>query len=334
MNALATLSRATRMLAEVSSASEAKQVMDIASAAEHYARKHQLGEQAIAHAHAIKIDAQGMLGQFLAEMQKHPPGRQPHIGPTDGPISEPLTIEELGLTKNLSADSQLLARIKEEQPEAFDEIRNQEKSLVQLKRELKEQQREERRQENREKIAQSPNIFEAGVRFATIVVDPPWDFADEGDVDPLGRSRPTYAQMSLDEITQLPIESLADIDCHLYLWITNRSLPKGFGLLDAWGFRYITCLTWCKPSFGIGNYFRGSTEQILFAVKGQQPLRRKDAGTWFTAPRGPDGHSSKPDEFYALVESCSPGPYIDIFNRRPREDWAVWGAEAMTDAAV
>lgn len=110
----------------------------------------------------------------------------------------------------------------------------------------------------------------------------------------------------------------------MYLWVTNRSLPKAFVLIEAWGFRYVTCLTWCKPSIGMGNYFRGSTEQILFAVKGSQQLKRHDVGTHFTAPRG-KGHSAKPDEFYQLVESCSYAPFIDIFGRKERDGWSVWG---------
>ena len=88
-------------------------------------------------------------------------------------------------------------------------------------------------------------------------------------------------------------------------------LPKSFRLMEKWGFRYITCLTWIKPHYGVGNYFRGQTEHVLFGVKGQQPLKRHDVGTWFEAPRG-ERHSAKPDEFYALVESCSYAPYIDI----------------------
>jgi len=76
----------------------------------------------------------------------------------------------------------------------------------------------------------------------------------------------------------------------------------------------------------MGNYFRGASEQVLFAVRGSQGLKRKDVGTWFTAPRG-TLHSSKPDAFYKLVMSCSPGPYLDVFGRSEREDWTVWGAD-------
>jgi N6-adenosine-specific RNA methylase IME4 len=83
----------------------------------------------------------------------------------------------------------------------------------------------------------------------------------------------------------------------------------------------------------MGNYFRGQTEHALFGVKGSQMLKRQDVGTFFNAPRGPRGHSSKPAEFYSLVESCSPGPYLEMFARDEREGWTVWGAEVEPVAA-
>ena len=201
-------------------------------------------------------------------------------------------------------------------------------TLVQAQREVKEQAREQRREENRVLVQQATPLAEGATRFATIVIDPPWDWGDEGDVDQMGRARPDYATMPYEKLLALPIADKADADCHIYLWITNRSLPKGFALLEAWGFRYITCLTWIKSSFGLGNYFRGQSEQVLFGVKGSQMLKRKDAGTIFHAPRGPQGHSSKPVEFYTLVESCSPGPYLEVFSRMNRPDWSAWGESA------
>ena len=69
---LAKLENASRMLAEVRDAGDAHRLMAKASAAEHYARKAKLGEDAITYAHAIKIDAEILLGQFLktAERQR------------------------------------------------------------------------------------------------------------------------------------------------------------------------------------------------------------------------------------------------------------------------
>lgn len=219
--------------------------------------------------------------------------------------------------------------IKERDPAAFEQVRSGQKTITQAKRELKEREREARRADNRQKAAAAPNPLSLGTRFATLVLDPPWDWGDEGDADQLGRARPTYATLSFEELLKVPVPDLADQDAHLYLWITNRSLPKGFYLLQHWGFRYVTTLTWPKPSFGLGNYFRGQTEHVLFGVRGSQPLKRKDAPTLLpTWQRGPHGHSSKPLEFYDFVESCSPGPYVELFARFRRPGWAFWGAEA------
>ena len=191
-----------------------------------------------------------------------------------------------------------------------------------------ERQREIRRTENAKRIPGATSLDDlrnSSVRFATIVLDPPWDRGEEGYRHPLSR---TPASMSLAKLLALPVGMLADQDCHLYLWITNRLLPKGFLLLERWGFRYVTMLTWCKPSFGTGSYFRGSTEHVLFGVRGSQPLNRTDVGTWFAAPQGSLGHSSKPVAFYDLVESCSPGPYLEMFARSQRPGWVSWWADA------
>ena len=194
-----------------------------------------------------------------------------------------------------------------------------------VQRLAKEQEREAKREGNRSLVAGTAQP-DATTRYATIVLDPPWDWGDEGDQDQLGRSRPTYGTMPIDQVAGIAVPDLAAQDAHIYLWITNRSLPKGFALLEGWGFRYVTMLTWVKPSIGMGNYFRGSTEQVLFGVRGSLGLLRRDVGTWFTAPR-PDRHSAKPDAFYGLVETCSPGPWLELFARRERPGWAHWGAE-------
>lgn len=193
-------------------------------------------------------------------------------------------------------------------------------------RALRERKREERRQANRQKVAVAIDLSAMTGTFATIVVDPPWDHGDEGDRSQFGRARPDYATMRTEELLALPVGRFADdAGCHVYLWITNRSLPKGFALMERWGFRYVTMLTWAKPRPGLGNYFRGQTEHVLFGVRGSLPLRRRDVGTVFHAPRGPAGHSSKPAAFYELVEQCSPGPYLELFARSERPGWVTWG---------
>ena len=227
-------------------------------------------------------------------------------------------------------------KLQSKDPKAFRQVKSGDTSLTHVKRQKKEAERESRREQNRQMVQATESLTDlvGKAHFSTIVVDPPWQRSDEGDVDQFGHSRPTYQTHSVGEIKtitgpegDIPIEALADKDCHLYLWITNRSLPKGFSLLEGWGFRYVTCLTWCKPSIGMGNYFRGSTEQILFGVRGSQPLLRKDVGTWFLADR-PGQHSAKHDGFFSLVESCSPGPLGACLGGRSRAVCYAFGLPA------
>lgn len=157
--------------------------------------------------------------------------------------------------------------------------------------------------------------------FATIVIDPPWRY--ENTIT-RGAAEDHYPTMSLDELADLDLPA-AD-NAHLYMWVTNGFLREGFDLLDAWGFTYKACLTWCKPQIGMGNYFRNSTEHVYFGLRGSLPTNANNVPTWFTADR--TRHSAKPECFYDLVELSSPGPRLEMFARRRRLGWHTWGNEA------
>ena len=129
--------------------------------------------------------------------------------------------------------------------------------------------------------------------------------------------------MTIEELCALDVEVRAHDDAHLYLWVTNGFLREGFDVLAAWGFTYKTCLTWVKPQMGMGNYFRSSTEHVLFGVRGKLAIQDRGLTNWFNAPRSK--HSAKPDSFYDLVEQASPGPYLELFSRRRRFNWEGWG---------
>jgi N6-adenosine-specific RNA methylase IME4 len=125
---------------------------------------------------------------------------------------------------------------------------------------------------------------------------------------------------------------------HLYFWVTNNYLVAGIDIIEELGFRYITTITWAKAHFGIGQYFRGQTEHLLFAVRGKGlALRRahtdvKNISTLLTADWERDSagkviHSAKPEAAYQLMETCSPEPRLDMFARKCRPGWDVWGNE-------
>ena len=181
--------------------------------------------------------------------------------------------------------------------------------------------------------------------FRCIVADPPWPYTGRGPASSK-EHRPNsfgaapssverYGKMSMGELMAMPIP--ADKTAHLYLWTTNGFLREAHDLAEAWGFKVKTCLTWGKvkadgtASMKTGYYFRGGTEHCLFAVRGSLRLQVKHGKpTLYLSRRLP--HSVKPDWFYELCEECSPGPRLELFARRPREDWTVWGNEVEANA--
>lgn len=173
--------------------------------------------------------------------------------------------------------------------------------------------------------------------FRTILADPPWRFTNRtGKVAPEHRRLDRYDTMGTDAIAAIPVPSVLADSAHLYLWVPNALLGDGLTVLSAWGFVYKSMLVWHKvrkdggsDGRGVGFYFRNVTEPILFGVRGA--LRTQEAGRRqvnLLASRKRE-HSRKPDEQYAIIESCSPGPYLELFARYPRNGWHAWGLEAV-----
>jgi len=137
--------------------------------------------------------------------------------------------------------------------------------------------------------------------------------------------------MSIREITELPVRDIAADNAHLYLWTTNNYFHDAIHVMGAWGFRYITAITWAKDRFGLGQYFRGQTEHCLFGVRGRLPYKiidgkRQQGTTLIQAPRRE--HSHKPDEMRTLIERVSYPPYIELFARSATSvNWDTWGNE-------
>ena len=172
--------------------------------------------------------------------------------------------------------------------------------------------------------------------FGTILADPPWRFMNStGKVAPEHKRLSRYSTLSLDEIKSIPVNDVAAEQSHLYLWVPNALIAEGLEVLSSWGFTYKTNLIWYKirkdggpDGRGVGFYFRNVTEMILFGVKGK--LRTLDPGrsqvNIITARKRE--HSRKPDELYGIIESCSPGPFLEMFARGDRENWVTWGNQA------
>jgi N6-adenosine-specific RNA methylase IME4 len=174
-------------------------------------------------------------------------------------------------------------------------------------------------------------------RFATVLADPPWQFINKtGKVAPEHKRLSRYGTMKLDEIAALPVGQIVAPTAHLYLWCPNALLADGLTVMKEWGFTYKANIVWHKirkdggpDGRGVGFYFRNVTELILFGVRGKNARTLKAGRTQvnFMATRKRE-HSRKPDEQYDIIESCSPGPFLELFGRGVREGWTTWGNQA------
>jgi len=136
-----------------------------------------------------------------------------------------------------------------------------------------------------------------------------------------------YPTMSVDEIAALPVRDFAEDDSHLYLWTTQAFLRDTYRVLDAWGFRQGAILVWSKPPMGVVGTYVCSVEFCIFARRGSLAHNRRQIGTCYQWPRS--HHSAKPEAFQDMVESVSPGPYLELFARRQRLGWSTWGNQAI-----
>jgi N6-adenosine-specific RNA methylase IME4 len=174
-------------------------------------------------------------------------------------------------------------------------------------------------------------------RFSTVLADPPWRFINRtGKVAPEHRRLSRYGTMSVGEITKLPLNEFVASTAHLYLWVPNALLPDGLEVMKAWGFQYKSNIIWHKlrkdggsDGRGVGFYFRNVTEILLFGTRGKNARTlgpgRSQVNYIGTRKRE---HSRKPDEQYSLIESCSRGPFLELFARGARKGWTSWGNQA------
>ena len=158
-------------------------------------------------------------------------------------------------------------------------------------------------------------------KYKTILADPPWKYGKG-----FGYGAGEYYQlMKLDDIKELNINSISEENAHLYLWCPNSLISQALEVMEAWGFKFKTVITWVKHRSIFGYYFKGQSEQLLFGVKGRLPPQNRCQVTIINGKIR--SHSMKPDEQYPVIEAVSPSPRIELFARRRREGWDAWGNE-------
>ena len=189
------------------------------------------------------------------------------------------------------------------------------------------------------------------MKYATVVIDPPWETGGNATYGPGGRVEHApvpYSTMSLEEIAAIPVSDWLLDDAFVFLWTTSGYLPAAFPLLERWGLRYCFTMTWVKPGgakpvqypYYNAEYIvvgrRGApqfleTTGFFLATMWQQVINHEPAaGAWGLQ----QVHSAKPGAFYALLARVTPGPRLDVFNRRVIDDFDGWGDEVPDRRAM
>lgn len=184
--------------------------------------------------------------------------------------------------------------------------------------------------------------------FGVILADPPWQYRtwDNRKSIPSGRKYGDasaaihYDTMSVCDIGSLPVTDLVISDCVLFLWATWPNLTDAFDVISIWGFEYKTCaFCWTKAhatqvelfqddikgSLGMGYWTRANTEPCLLATRGKP--KRKSAAVRQAIIEPRREHSRKPDCVHERIEQLVDGPYLELFSRRQRKGWVMWGNE-------
>lgn len=180
--------------------------------------------------------------------------------------------------------------------------------------------------------------------YRMIIADPPWKYGGTDQFQPDGEDkfravRMRYPTMKTEAICALDVPALAAEDCVLLLWATLPLLPDALRVMDAWSFAYVTGFPWvklagdpqrdlwgewhCTPQYGTGFWVRACAELVLIGKRGN-PKPPPGAASSVGLISENFGHSRKPENVYQYAEYF-PGPYCELFARRPRPGWTTLG---------
>lgn len=349
---------ACRALAACRRVDEAKMIADKADALRVYARRARNRTAEIDCAQ-IRIVGLRRVGELLVEAKGAGQVREgrPGNGLKSGPFSR-VTLKQAGIDKNLSAAAQKLAAIPAKQFEtSLREWRARSErdggrvivglagdgAVLGKAQEIRAHQAAEKRSKAVEARTANAvpggtveNLHElaaSGFKAGVILADPPWRFRTWAETNDAKSARAHYDLMDTDKICGLPIAACAADDCALFIWATWPTIFHTQQVIDAWGFRF-SGLAWewfkenpttGKAAFGLGYGTRKNLEPCLLAIRGKPTLISRSERDFLVAPRRE--HSKKPDEQYERIEAMYGGPNLELFGRRSRPGWMVWGNE-------
>jgi N6-adenosine-specific RNA methylase IME4 len=168
--------------------------------------------------------------------------------------------------------------------------------------------------------------------YRVIYADPPWLYGDRGATEDgsLGKAERHYPGMTIDELCALPVQAHALENSVLFCWVTATMLYENPGpreVIEAWGFKPKTGHVWHKVLGNYGHYSHVVHEHLIVATRGScLPDEPTPSPKSVTTIRRDGEHSEKPEDFRLMIEKqYTTGPYLELFGRKPKKGWSVFG---------
>jgi N6-adenosine-specific RNA methylase IME4 len=349
MTKLVRYDAACRALADAHSVDEVKEIHDKAVAMQAYARQAK-DTTLIIKATEIRMRAERRVGELLIEMAARNERHSGHGDQKSGSQLATPKLADLGINKTQSSRWQQLAalddshfehKVKSASKRAYDNITHR---IIKAAKIERAQQRHRNVIEHGCTVTDLVALADSGKRFSVIYADPPWPWETWGGASGKVRSAPDnhYGTSTIEEIAKLPVARLAADDCALLSWCTWPHITIGnhVPIMTAWGFKPSTAaFVWIKqnPSgeglhTGNGYATRSNSEVCFLGIKGSPLHLATDVHQIVMAPVGE--HSAKPEEVRRRIERLFPGPFLELYGRRPVPGWTVWGNEIRRDQFV
>lgn len=190
-------------------------------------------------------------------------------------------------------------------------------------------------------------------QFDIIYADPPWHWKAHSAKGEGRSAKRHYPVMSLDEIKDMPITTLAKPDSVLLLWAIDTMIPQALEVMAAWGFTYKTVgFYWAKLNnknltleqavskrlsffMGLGYYTRANPEICLLGTRGKGvKVKAHDVARLVVDYRRE--HSQKPDEVRSRIERLFGGKVrrLELFARTRADGWSAFGNEVRSDVHI
>ena len=335
MTALTRYEALKSALAAALTVDEVKDVRDKAEAMRAYARMAN-DVQLELDAAEYRMRAERRLGELMAaqaEAGMLPEGR-PAKRVESNPLSERITLSDVGIDKNLAHRARRLASMPEDVFEAG--IKRVREGVLARKRvslDIASVDKAERRAQREAELAARQTAL-PDKRYGVIYADPEWRFEVYSRDTGMDRAADNhYPTSGTDAICARPVGDIAADDCVLFLWATVPMLPDALKVMAAWGFDYKSHCIWTKDKLGTGYWFRNAHELLLVGTRGKIPAPAMGTQWASTVEAAVGKHSAKPDRFYELIEEYFPTlPKIELNARNARPGWDSWGYEAPAES--